>query len=167
MADGGIINKWPPPSVSTMIALPRNHRGLHKPGNKEYSPLQAAKLKKKMRDKLALFGRPVPRQPAHSPQSHSIYHLVLTDGIPPAFRGGVLLRYPPTCQRRFQNRFRAFSPSFFFFCWSDLFMLMFKENSERIKTFHCRTYCLARQNSQARTETGKMLTRSRICNRNG
>ena len=30
---------------------------------------------------------------------------------------------PPPCQRRFQNRFRAFSHDFFF-CWSDLFMWM-------------------------------------------
>ena len=35
------------------------------------------------------FGRPVPRQPAHSPHQSSIINLVLTHGIPPDFRGGV------------------------------------------------------------------------------
>ena len=41
------------------------------------------------------LGRPVPRQPAHSPDTFRL-NLVLTYGIPPAFRGGILLFVPPT-----------------------------------------------------------------------
>ena len=46
------------------------------------------------------FGRPVPRQPIHYSHSGNIrYHVVLTHGIPPAFRDGVhLSRQPPSGQ---------------------------------------------------------------------
>ena len=39
------------------------------------------------------FGRPVPRQPSHSPHQAESDWLVLTKGISPAFRGGVV----PVC----------------------------------------------------------------------